>query len=647
MQGNSKWDKFLQELANIVFFWIFCVMFFLLFRISFILMNHNEIGTSIRFGEYFDVFFMGFRFDVTVSAYFLVLPFVSLLLLSPFGRVKLIAKIRRGFQFLFIILSTLICVTTLNYYREYNDQFNHFLFLGLYDDQKAVLKTVLEDFNPFLNIGIVTLILIISFKIFKYFKNKTVVLNVLRKNVKLPYKIALVVLSLLCFVGSIRGGLGKNPAMRKWASVSSDGFLNKTIINPFRSLNYAIKDFKSLNELSGDNPYGVFEVTNKSSSIVTEILKKSAKGATIEKPKQIFLVVMESYDSWPLLDKYKGFGLSGRLKSIESKGMSFPNFLPSAESTLNSFGAITTGVPYVGVNINQIGAINPPFKSSIFEQFKKLGYKTNFFYGGFLSWQNVGGLIKNQGADNLYSAPNAGGKTDSGVWGIEDEKLFDLVYNTVDKNTNSINVILTTSYHPPYKIDVYEKGFKYKGKEDLPIDAQQLYTGAMSFKALGHLWYSDKAIGDFVDKAETKFPEALFCFTGDHFGRRFVNSKPNLYEKSTVPFILYGKGITPKVNSSPGSHIDIAPTLIEMIAPKDFNYYSFGNSLLLKGKQKIGIAYSKVITNNRLLKFNHAANNQVFKFKDLEVISEIDLKIKHDNLLKMAWNYTVKGDSIQ
>ena len=46
---------------------------------------------------------------------------------------------------------------------------------------------------------------------------------------------------------------------------------------------------------------------------VTDVILKAAKGPTIEKPKQIFLIVMESYDSWPLMDKYQGFHFADNL----------------------------------------------------------------------------------------------------------------------------------------------------------------------------------------------------------------------------------------------------------------------------------------------------------------------------------------------
>ena len=650
MNEQTKWSKFVYEISNQFLFWCFGIIFFLSFRLFFILYFNNQVSEHLTWIDIYKTFLMGFRFDSTVTAYFIVFPFLFTLILAPFNKLNVVVYIRRLFKYLFIITSTIICVVTINYFGEYNDQFNHFLFVGLYDDQKAVLETILSDFNPLVNlIAIITIITISSF-ILRYFEKWNRIVIYLEKIKLIPYRMLFVTIIILLFIGSIRGSFGNRPAMRKWSSVSRDPFLNKTIINPFRSLKYAISDFNKINKDYGENPFGSISHFAKDGDLQTieSIIEKRSKGNTIEKPNHIFIIVMESYDSWPLLEKYSEFRIATNLKNIGSKGVSFTNFLPASASTMNSFGAIITGIPYTGVNISKIGAINKPYPSSIFNQFKNLGYETNFFYGGFLSWQNIGNLVKNQGADNLYSASDAGGKTDSGVWGIEDDKLFKLVLNTVDKETNSLNVILTTSYHPPYSIDIYGMGFQYRTEQDLPPKAQKHYTGAMPLKALGHLWYSDKSIGDFVTKAEGRYDNSLYCFTGDHFGRRFINYTPNLLEKSIVPFIIYGSDVKTQVNTTPGSHVDIIPTLVEMIAPKNYNYYSFGTSLLFNPENKLGVGYHKIISKNELQYFSKNSGIQDFNFNTNEnsYILKSDYENEYRRFLSLAWHYIVKGDSI-
>ena len=650
MNEQTKWSKFVHEISNQFLFWCFGVLYFLLFRLIFIFFFNEQINESSTWIDIYKTFLMGFRFDSTVTAYFILFPFLFTLILAPFNKLNVVVYIRRIFQYLFVISATIICVVTINYFGEYNDQFNHFLFVGLYDDQKAVLETISADFNPVINLLLMLTIIIISSFILRYFEKGKRIGNYLENIKFIPYRILIVTIIIVLFIGSIRGSFGDRPAMRKWSSVSRDPFLNKTIINPFRSLKYAISDFNKINKDYGKNPFGTLNnnVKDDSTQTITSIIEKQSNGNVVEKPNQIFLIVMESYDSWPLLDKYSEFGIATNLINIENAGVSFINFLPASASTMNSFGTIITGIPYTGVNISKIGAINEPYPSSIFNQFINLDYETNFFYGGFLSWQNIGNLVKNQGADNLYSASDAGGKTDSGVWGIEDDKLFQLVLDTIDENTNSLNVILTTSYHPPYSIDIYGMGFQHRTEKDLPPKAQTQYAGAMPLKALGHIWYSDKSIGDFVSQAEKKYAKSLFCFTGDHFGRRFINFKPNLMEKSNVPFIIYGYGVKSQINKTPGSHVDIIPTLVEMIAPKNYKYYSFGNSLLFNYENKLGIGYHKIISKNELQYFSKNSGIQSFNLNTEEnsYILKSNYEDEYRRFLSMAWHYTVKGNLI-
>jgi hypothetical protein len=650
MTIELKRKKFLKELSNLIFFWFFGVVFFTTFRLIFIAIFRQKIQHEVGFSEILDVLLMGFRFDCTAVAYFLLLPFLLLLILAPFNQYRIIGITRKVHQIIFIILSTLICVITVNYFKEYGDQFNHFLFLALYDDKKAVMNTILVDFHPILNSLIIILTVIVGLLVFRFFQEKKNIYQIFKKIRFKRSKYFFALLIVVLFIFGIRGSFSTIPVLREYSGISKDNFLNKTIINPFRSLKYAIKDFNRLNNLGDKNPYmdeKLFKATFPQDK-VTDVVKKMAQGATIEKPKQIFLVIMESYDSWPLMDKYLPFNFSTQLNNIAQNGTHFSHFLAAGNTTIDSFGALMTNVPNCGINLSHIGTANAPFETSIFTQFKKLGYETNFYYGGFLSWENIGDLSKYYGVDRIYSGVDAGGKTDTGGWGIEDEKLFNLVMQHTDKNKYSLNIILTTSYHAPYTVDLEAKGFPYKTPLDFPAAMKKYYDGAMNMKELGHLWYGDKAIGNFVKNAQKQFTSSIFNFTGDHFGRKFINSKPNLYEKSSVAYIMYGKSIPKSLNLTPGSHIDIMPTLIEMIAPKGFEYYSFGESMFTQGKNE-GIAFDKMIEGNDLYYFPKGANVEEI---DLTTFKETHskknkLEMKHNKLMALAWYYTMKGNDLK
>ncbi|MEE9361796.1 MAG: LTA synthase family protein [Cellulophaga sp.] len=647
--ANTKWSNFLKELSKLYFFWCFGVLFFLLFRVLFILSFKEQLSDSFSSIAIAKTLFMGFRFDSTVVAYFLIIPLLVLFVFSGLNKFKTIRITRNVFQYLFAILSSCICMVTLNYFGEYHNQFNNFLFLALYDDQKAVLNTIIEDFNPLLNIGLLAFVITLGILVLRFFEKKNFIYKKLNRITFKGSAFLIVFVSCLLLFGSIRGSFTAVPAIRKHAGVTKDAFLNKTILNPFRALKYALKDFKSLNLINGENPYlNETEFANLyNKHLVTDYLKKKAKGTEFNKPKQVFLIVMESYDSWPLMGKYLPFKLSANLNEIAQNGTHFNQFLPASNSTFNSFGSIVTNVPYCGINIGNIGAINEPYKTSIFKQFKKLGYKANLFYGGFLSWQNIGEFATYQGVENIVSGADAGGESDSGSWGVADEKLFDLVLERTKPSSYSLNVILTSSYHAPYVIDVYSKGFPYKSVDDLPKEMKKYFDNGMTLEEMGHLWYSDKAIGDFVKKAKEKYPDAIFCFTGDHYGRRFINHKPNLYERNSVGFILYGNNIPKGLNKTPGSHIDIMPTLIELVAPKGFEYYSFGTSMFSSSKTT-GIGYNNAVDTNTLYNFPKDQNIEKITLPNMveSQISDSPLIPTYKKQMALAWYYTMKGDSL-
>ncbi len=70
------------------------------------------------------------------------------------------------------------------------------------------------------------------------------------------------------FVIAARGSIDSRPTMRKWASVTTDSFLNSLVVNPIRSMIYAVRDFNEVASYAKNNPYGnekdIKSILNKS-----------------------------------------------------------------------------------------------------------------------------------------------------------------------------------------------------------------------------------------------------------------------------------------------------------------------------------------------------------------------------------------------
>ena len=115
-------------------------------------------------------------------------------------------------------------------------------------------------------------------------------------------------------------------------------------------------------------------------------------------------------------------------------------------------------------------------------------------------------------------------------------------------------------------------------------------------KELGHYWYADRELAKFIHAVKEKYPDSLFVVVGDHGDRYNIDKVPTTYERYGIPFIVTGQGIHKGIllPDSAGSQIDIVPTLIELIAPKDFEYMALGGSLTRENRQ--GVNYGFWIT---------------------------------------------------
>lgn len=645
ISSREKWTLFVKELSNLVFFWFFGIVYFFMFRLTFWGIFSDQLSDKAKFSDFVKVAYAGFRFDCMAISYFIMLPLV-LLLFVPYSY-RWVGYVRRVIQKIFLILMTLICAGTLNYFAEYNDQFNNFLFMGMFDEDKtAILMTILKDYNPFLNLFACAVVIAAGWLILKRYENKTFIskwIDILT-NRWLWTKIALILITIVCFIFSMRGAV-TSIMTRRSAAVSADSFLNKTVINPLRMISYAYKDYKALNSVGKNNPFGNLYANDVTEVILdAELERKTPVGMNLDH-KQVFVILMESYDSWPLMDKYRGLGLSPQLSKIADEGIHFTNFLPAYNATFYALGCITSGIPGAGVDISKIATTIDRYRTSMFEQMEGLGYTSHFFYGGFPSWHNVGDYCAHMGADSCYYAADVPDNIGYNEWGVNDEDLFNMVIDKLDPAEKSLNVILTTSYHSPFDVDVKSKGFIYDSVDEIPEEYRAYYDGSMTLNQMGHLWYGDLAIGKFVEQAQEKFPDAVFIFTGDHYGRRFINANPTAYESSSVPLIIYGRGIEPARLDTPGSHMDILATLIDMEAPKDTPYYGFGKSMFDTSKT-YGTAFGKVITRESLyvMDYINGIVKTNLKTEAVETFNEFPESFNYMQLLRMAWQFSVKGN---
>ena len=615
------WDNFYTQCWLDLKTWGYFVLLQQICRLYFIGILHHHIANTTHATDILLTMANGLRFDLVWATSATLITLIGFTLPSLLAKkanltsfTQRTLKYRRCFAGIFTMLTVLLYLGAIEYYREYKDIFNQFLFGWFYDDKAAILQTILTQHHVLGNSILLLIVLCLYIKLSGYgFKPHTPTL--ITKSHK---TLAIIALVLFYLIG-LRGSIGRRPIQLKDAGITTDTFLNKAIVSPYSALKYAIDDYIEAKQeaqhntnLSTQNIQAMaqqFFHTTACYNSLAAYMKKSATGAALNNPpKHIFIIIGESLDAWHMQDEYKKFNLTPNLHRLINHGaIHFKYFLPGAHGTMETLNTIITGIPDANMHINYQKSAYVAYPTAIAQQFKQLGFTAQFFYGGYLSWQRLGDFAQAQGFDHVYGGAHMQQGKQTNEWGVDDKTLFEFVSANIQQAKQpTFNVIMTTSNHPPFSIDLTMEKF--------PRHLVAQHTDKYIHE-LGHIWYTDKIIGAFVDQIAAMDSSALFAITGDHYGRRHIMLDPSLFDTSAVPLIIYSKNKLPSFNGSrvAGSHLDLAPTIIEMIAPPGFTYYTIGESLLKKRAFNLGIGKNRIITtdfiaatdSNKIMLFNH------------------------------------------
>lgn len=656
-----SWNRFFIQFQKDVKLWLFCVACLMLYRLIFIAAYHQKINPSSPFSDFAAVLSYGFCFDIMVAGYFVLIPFL-LSVANGFTDLRSTAeRVRASFGILFVTASTILGIVNHGFFGEFDEPLNAFLFQVYFDDTRAVFSTIWQEYHLLrailISTGVITLGVYI---VRKMIRNEFVPEKTFAPGVSsLSRKIVISVLILVSLVVSLRGSAGSKPAKLRYVDKTNDEFLNKSIMNPYHALRYAILDFTTLtSSMNGIDAYlpdrdilkAAKDVSSNGHTLgnLDDYFLKHARGPAVSPPRHIFLIIGESYNSWPMLEQYKALHFMDNLKEFARNGIYVEEFLPGSSATMSSLGVILTGLPDSGILINYHIASRKPFPTSLGQIFRELGYRTRFFYGGYPTWQRIVDFTAAQGFDEVYDATFIAPSTSDNAWGVDDAALFQLAADKTRDDRPSLNVILTTNDHPPYHIDIKAKGFHL---DRVPDDIAPLWKDTMTLKMVGHSWYTDHCIGNFVRAMENKVSLPLFAITGDHYSRRYINANPGFFERSAVPLVLYGKDVLKDVvlpHGAAGSHLDITPTLVELAAPEGFAYHSLGENILADEGRHVGFGREKAITGDCIIDLGSRLT--VYPLPNRPLPSPLPdvrkLKKLHDELHGIAWWRVQHGKKI-
>lgn len=325
--------------------------------------------------------------------------------------------------------------------------------------------------------------------------------------------------------------------------------------------------------------------------------RRTAKGARIKKPRHIFFFVGETYLQQFFDPAFKSLNLvsGGTYLKNDPHTAQLTSALSAGVVSRPSIVSLMSGIFDAGLELNENESFwqnNLP--TALPRQLKKLGYHSTYWYGGNVTNGNFNQFAPSCGFDEVQTATEFCGSDAPKTWvGVYDsiflEKTADMIlHGDEERGEYQFHFIYTTSYHGPFKIPIEKYG--YDPEKIMPEAPNDVKENRDLQKNLGTFWFADAAVGKFLRTMKEAFPDSLFIVTGDHstdtsstLGKTSImNRDANLRERHSPVLFFNHPEIDQSIfmGNTIGSHMNIQPTIFELIAPAGFTYYSLMTSLL-------------------------------------------------------------------
>ncbi len=585
-------ENFFRDIQQDLKLFFYILLLLCLYRALFLGLFSGFMDSAATLGDVALANLTGLRLSLKTAGWVALPSFLLCTvgaLLYPKGRV-LFEQLRLGIGALATLVFTVLFLGRFPFYATFRSTYNLQVAAGANDDIAAVFSMLVAEYGLFWRLGLAVLLataltLALRFSL----RRGTLALPRVFAGRPLRFVPAFLVAFALFFLFVRFGGAFSYSAGINWenAGVTRDDFLNECILDDGQAMYRAYSMNKAL---QAGNLYGVEKDnirelarlaaghSEEQGGDLPAYLTRHTKGPRMERPRHIFIVLGESWARWPMLEKYADLHIADGIKELVAspKGYESRAFMPNGEFTSVALTGIITGLSDVAIPVNyEPRSLKEVYPTAFAPQLKKLGYKVDFWYGGTPSWDGIKRLALAQGFDDYYGYPDYHAPKQN-TWGTTDGELFKAISAHLSEEPPAVHVIMTVSNHPPYNLDLEAEGLDLAALKERVRQMEDVKDPDSLAVELGHYWYMDKVVTDFVKRTEAEYPDSLFILTSDHAVRTNPSQHPTMYEEQSVPFVLYGKGVTKDIlpEDTAGGLTNVLPTLLELIAPAGFSYTS-------------------------------------------------------------------------
>jgi phosphoglycerol transferase MdoB-like AlkP superfamily enzyme len=489
---------------------ICCFFLFYIYRILFLLCFDDLLHDSMYW-------IFALRFDLQVTAYISVLPFLIVLTQQLTQTQQFYTHILTVYYWALSVLLIFCLVSDFFYFQFFNERLSKSIFLWI-ESPMMMLAVIQSNWKYLLTLPFLIAFPYLLMKFINIKHETTLFFNTFLRNITLF--IMLIVLFIF-----IRGSLYGPVLQINGLIVENEYRKNISVFNPIRTFTESIFE----------NDYLFF--TNDEFKLIAKQFE--TEKCNIELPfgkKNLVLILVESLSSDILIHKEGNKFVMPFLNQLKDSSIYIPNLISSGSHTFNGIYSTLTG-SYSLPGIHSLSKIGPEVDAFSYPKyFKTKGIQTSIVLSHDAKWDNVLGFFKNRGMDRFIDVNYFLPSDVINNFGVPDSRLLDMgieQFNEYDRNNQRFfSTIVTISTHGPH----------------ISLDSKLDFNSKFSNVACGVYAYTDSSLNDFFQKAKTQkwFDETVFIISGDHGINLPFAHQNEIMAFHRVPAIVYYTGLMPK-----------------------------------------------------------------------------------------------------
>jgi len=530
------------------------IITFFLFRLILFFSENERVNASVKSSDIITSFVIGVRFDLVITGYITIFPYIILSFLSFFKhKFKIVEILFTYYLCILFSFSFVVCAIDIPYFNQFFSRFSIAAFEWI-DSPVFILKMIFQEPRYWLIIIPLILFLFVFNKLlYKFFAAFSYDFTF-----KIHSKIVFFIFFLALILLGIRGRIEeKSPIRTGTAYFSNNAFLNQLGLNPNFTLIRSFIDSrkaenKTVNLMNNDTAINIVQhyLNIKNANTEDCLSRNIVYDSTQQTKNNVVLIIMESMSAAKMARHGNADRLTPFLDSISKHSYYFENAYTAGIHTFNGVFSTFCAFPalFQQHTLKKMHQYN-----SIFSVLKHKGYSTIYFTTHDGQFDNVEGFLKANDCERIVSKTDYPSDKIMTTLGVSDDYMFEfaipIVNNLHQKNKPFFAAFMTASDHGPYYIPPY---FKPKSKD---IKKQIVE-------------YADFSLKKFIDLAAKQkwFANTLFVFVADH-GAPIGGLYDMSIDYNHTPLIFYAPEIikTPKVFDKMAGQIDVFPSIMGLL----------------------------------------------------------------------------------